>query len=311
MSHELVVRQGALSAPDTLRASRDALDRTLEQDAELSVVEITTDATVLGAFQRRRDAPSDLPALVRVSGGPFVRVGPGTLHIVLALSQPGTLVACDARRIVNRYVRPLLRALTKRGALAHYFGRDWVSVGHRPIGQVGFAHDSRTGRTVFEAFVAVRRDFAPSGRPSFLGKEPATLEALSGLRFDMDALSSAIVAAYAIAADRVAIVRAVEPGAASGGAEPSDEPPWAASLEEAIGRVAAGRDSKGALRLGGDLLASRDAIDRVASLVDGLPRGADAAEVGAIVDRELSGPGVALDGVRDLASLRDVLFKAR
>ncbi len=309
MSRELVVRRGALAAPDAMRASRTALDRVLEGDAELAVVEITSEATVLGAFQRRHDAPDDPPQEVRGSGGPFVRVGPGTLHVLLALSHPAALVPCDARRIVNRHVRPLLRALTKRGALAHYFGRDWVSVGHRPIAEVGFAHDSETGRAVFEAFVAVGYDFAPSGRPSFLGKEPGTLESVTGLRFDTPALAGAIVAAYTTAADRVAVTRGAPQLVGVHAADLPDDPPWTATVDEAIGSIGAGRDSSGALRIGGDLLASRDALHRVATLVDALPPGRGIEEVGAIVDREFSRATVALDGVRHLGSLRDVLWR--
>ena len=176
----LIVRQGELSAEDASRVSLASLDRPLEGDAELAVMAVTTGATVLGAFQRHHGALPSPPIVRRISGGAFVRVDRGTLHVVLALARPAALVACDARHIVNRYVRPLLRALTKSGALAHYFGRDWVSVAKRPVGQVGFAHDSRTGRAVFEAFVAVTHAFAPAGRASFLGKEPATLEAVTG-----------------------------------------------------------------------------------------------------------------------------------
>jgi hypothetical protein len=231
--------------------------------------------------------------------------------VVLALSHPAVLVECDARHIVNRHVRPLLRALTKQGALAHYFGRDWISVAHRPVGQVGFAHDSRTGRTVFEAFVAVGCPFAPAGRPSFRGKEPGTLESLMGRTWNLPALASAIVEAYTQTSGRVATPRALGACGDSIEQEPDDHPPWAACVDEAIGQVAAGRDASGVLRLGGDLLASRDALDRVASLVAALPSGAGPTEIGAILDRELSPSSVALDGVRDLASLRDVLFRAR
>jgi hypothetical protein len=67
----------------------------------------------------------------------------------------------------------------------------------------------------------------------------------------------------------------------------------------------------GILRVGGDLLASRDALDRVAMEVAALPGDAPLEAIGAIVDRELSPTNVALDGVRNLAHLRDVLAKAR
>ena len=308
----MIVRQGELSAEDASRVSVAALDRPLEGDAELAVMAVTTGATVLGAFQRHHGALPSPPIVRRISGGAFVRVDRGTLHVVLALARPAALVACDARHIVNRYVRPLLRALTKSGALAHYFGRDWVSVAKRPVGQVGFAHDSRTGRAVFEAFVAVTHAFAPAGRASFLGKEPATLEAVTGRSFDLSLLQARIVDTYAAESERFAEPRPLD--APNGDLDPrTDEPPWAASLDEVIGVVGAGADASGQLRLGGDLLASRDALDRVASRVAALPDDTADIErvVGAIVDQELSPTSVGFDGVRDLATVRDVLVRAR
>lgn len=312
----LIVRQGELSAEDASRVSVAALDRPLEGDAELAVMAVTTGATVLGAFQRHHGALPSPPIVRRISGGAFVRVDRGTLHVVLALARPAALVACDARHIVNRYVRPLLRALTKSGALAHYFGRDWVSVAKRPVGQVGFAHDSRTGRAVFEAFVAVTHAFAPAGRASFLGKEPATLEAVTGRSFDLSLLQARIADTYAAEYERFVEPRPFEPpngDSAPAPAPAADEPRWAASLDEVIGVVGAGADASGQLRLGGDLLASRDALDRVASRVAALPDDTADIErvVGAIVDQELSPTSVGFDGVRDLATVRDVLVRAR
>jgi len=299
---------GALPAGAAMAMSRSALDRPLACDAELSVVALTTAATVLGAFQRHHGLPTDLPLVRRVSGGPHVRIGPGTLHVLLALSDPTALMPCDARRLVNRYVRPLRRALTKAGALTHYFGREWISAGHRPVGQVGFAHDSRTGRAVFEAFVAVSTPFALAGRASFLGKEPVTLDALVDRAIDVEALATRIVEAYADEAER-----SERTALAAGEApvEPWIDPPWAAIAEEAIGDVCAGQDARGVLRLGGDLLASRDALVRVADSVAGLPDDASVDAIGAVVDAELTASGVAVDGVRDLASIRDVLRRAR
>jgi hypothetical protein len=305
----LFSRSGALPATEAMSLSRGALDRPLGGDAELTVASITTEATVAGAFQRHHRLPEGTVRLRRVSGGPFVSVGPGTLHVLLRLDRPAALVACDPRRLMNRYVRPLLRALTKSGALTHYFGREWISAGHRPVGQVGFAHDSRTGRAVFEAFVAVGHPFAPVGRPSFLGKEPGTLESVMGRAFDVHAVAARIAEAYAAEADHVT-VSGIEPGE-PGVAERWEDPPWAAAVEEALGEVAAGRDAAGILRVGGDLLASRDALDRVAMEVAALPGDAPLEAIGAIVDRELSPTNVALDGVRNLAHLRDVLAKAR
>jgi hypothetical protein len=301
------------SALEAAALSRNALDMDLVFDAELSVHPIAADGVMLGAFQRGAGMPRDRALVRRGSGGPAVRVGDGTVHVLLALAEPSTLVRCEPNRLVNRYVRPLLRALTKLGASAHYFGRDWISVKHRPSAWVGFAHDATTQRSLFEALIAVRTPFALQERASFLGKAPGTVEAIVGEPLDLDKLVDAIVAAYLHAYGR----------------QPSDlpplritelhhedaalraDPPWRATVQEAIGEIGAGIDRRGALRLGGDLLISRDAITRVESRLAELSPSEGDSGIGRIVDEELTSPRVALDGVRSLANVRDVIARAR
>lgn len=265
------------------------------------------DARVLGAYQRAAGMTDALPLVRRGSGGPDVVMGPGTIHVALALSAPDALEPCDPKRIVNRAVRPLLRALTKTARLTHYFGRDWVSVMHRPAAWVGFAHDSTTGRALFEAFVALRVPFAATDRASFLGKPQGTLEEIAGRSLDASVVADAIADAYA--ARHGAAEVTAEP-AEGGGPTPEDpraDPPWAATVEEAIGVIGAGPDARGRMRVGGDLLVSRDALARLeARLVD-----ASDDDVGRIVDETLAAPGVAIEGVRSLASVEDVVLRAR
>jgi hypothetical protein len=308
------VRMGLVLAGDReARAiaarSRAALDRPLGADAELSVTVVLDDAVLLGAFQRAAGLGIASGASVqrRGSGGPEVRVGPGTVHVALSLAHPASLVACDEKHIVNRTVRPLLRALTKAGgtgAPAHYFGRDWVSIAHRPVAWVGFAHDATTRRTLFEALVAVRTPFAVTERGSFLGKPQATLEGLAGAAVDEAKLAQAIADAYSRGVEVVPLDgpdgSAVDPAA-------EGDPPWAATVEEAIGTLGAGVDAQGVFRVGGDLLVSRDALARLEA------RAATAGEedLGRIVDETLAAPGVALDGVRSLTGVRDVIAAAR
>jgi hypothetical protein len=87
------------------------------------------------------------------------------------------------------------------------------------------------------------------------------------------------------------------------------EPPWAARVEEVIGPVCAGRDSAGVLRLGGDFMASRDAVARLeARLAHSAEPSAD--ELGVWVNEAFAAPGIAIEGVRDLGSLRTVLLLA-
>jgi len=330
-----VVRAEAQSARAMAAHSRSALDRPLRCSAELWVAVACDHASLMGAFQRGAGMPATSGPLVRRgSGGPLVLVGEGTVHVALALAHPGALVAADEKRIVNRLVRPLLRALN--GSLgarcpAHFFGRDWVSVAHRPAAWVGFAHDAATRRTVFEAFVAVRTPFAADQRPSFRGRVPGTLEAIAGIALEPERIATAILEAYSREAGEVVLEAPPQPSElsqvsqavplshaslASGGPgepgsmEPDDpraDPPWAATCEEAIGVLGAGPDAHGTFRVGGDLLVSRDALARLEQ------RAASASddELGAIVDETLGAPGVALDGVKSLASVRDVIARAR
>jgi hypothetical protein len=311
MKRRLGVRlRGPTDARAAITNEADGLDRELAFDAELSVTEIATEAQVFGAFQRRAGATAGAILARRVSGGGLVQVSAGTLHVALVLASSSSLVACTPRTILNRYVRPLLRALTKGGAPASYFGRDWISVGHRPAASVGFAHDVGTGRTVFEAFVALRRPFSEP-RASFLGKPPGSLESICGRAFDAGHLARAIVDAYLAAGDRDPHELSSHTAAASLlDDDVAAEPPWVACIEEAIGPVCAGRDRRGVLRLGGDLLASRDAIAELEAKIAVLGHDAGPDELGRAVQEALGAPGVALEGVRDLGSVREAITRA-
>jgi hypothetical protein len=236
--------------------------------------------------------------------------------VALALAHPGALVPCDEKRIVNRAVRPLLRALTRAGHMAHYFGRDWVAVAHRPVAWVGFAHDASTRRTLFEGFVAVRTPFAIAERASFLGKPHATLEtagAPGGARaVDSARIAGAIADAYAREASPSDLEWPELPGAppsvdALAAADPRADPPWAATTEEAIGTLGAGPDARGVFRVGGELMVSRDALARLEARV----AAASDDDLARAVDETLAAPGVALDGIRSLASVLDVISRAR
>jgi hypothetical protein len=305
-----VVLAGETDSRSIAASSRLALDRTLRCPAELSIALAADDMVLLGAFQRAAGlgvGPAT-PLARRGSGGPEVRIGPGTVHVALSLESPGSLVRCDETRIVNRHVRPLLRALTRAGgtgAVAHFFGRDWISVAHQPIAWVGFAHDAATRRTFFEAFVAVRTPFALAGRGSFRGRLPGTLASIAGATVNEARLVEAIVDAYAhdvtaVPLEALDVVPPLDDDVGS-------DPPWAAVVDEAIGPLGAGPDGRGVFRVGGDLLVSRDALARLQK------RAASAAEddLGRIVDETLGAPGVALDGVQSLTRVRDVIAAAR
>jgi hypothetical protein len=262
-------------------------------EVELVVTAPSESVVVRGAFER-----PNAGELRRGSGGAAVRVGPGTLWIQLSLPRPDALVACPPGAIVNRYVRPLLRTLTRvTGTPASYFGRDWVSVAHRPVAAVGFAYEARTGRTLFEAIVGVNEPFATEARPSFRGKSPVTLAELAGA-VDPLRLAAAIEEAYAVANHEPTIGSTNPPGEAI-------EPPWTAFREEAIGVVAAGPDRHGRLRIGGEIMGAYDVVAELASEAATAPIDA----IGEIVDRHAA--RAVLFGIRSFASIRDVIVEAR
>ncbi len=309
----LAVRSfGTLDARQVAALSRDALDLPLEGDAELWTGEIDGRALAIGAFERGHGMPPERPLTRRGTGGPPVVLEHGIFWVALSLAHPAALVACDAVRLMNRYVRPLLRALTSLGCDARYFGRDWVSVRHEPAAWIGMAHDAGSGRSFVESFVAVRTPFAPGPSPSLLDKTPSTLEQLSGRALDATQLQDAVVDAYAKAYGRD-IVRAAADAPLSAldrDAELRSEPAWAATCDEAIGKLGAGPDARGEFRVGGELMASRDALARLSSLSAPLGPGASPEDVERIVRDAFEAPGVALFGVRSLASLRDVVVRA-
>lgn len=304
MSDLAILSLDALDAARAAAISQRALDHALAADAELVVAPIAGDAVLLGAFQRACELGAGIrPLAARGTGGPAVRATDGVLFVHLALARVDALVACDAERLVNRHVRPLLAAIGRVAAPARFFGRDWIAVAHRPAGLVAFAHDATTGRAAFEAFVGVEAPFALGARASFLGKAPGALAELAGKRVQTAHVARAVVDAYAGAWG----ARVIAGSALDASAPPAplaDEPPWGAAREDAIGLVAAGRDRAGALRVGGEIMASRDAV---AALERGLAAGAH--ELDALAARAFAPPAV-LVGARPetiVAALREVL----
>lgn len=273
------------------------------------------EAVVLGAFQRPSEVPEepDLPRLRRGSGGGPARVGPGAVWMQLALARPDALVPCTADKLLNRYVRPLLRALTRTTNVpVHYFGRDWVSAVHRPIALVSFAHEASSGRCLFEAFVAVNASVALSERSSFRGQRAATCDEVSGRAIEPSAVLEAIVEAYAGEGTTIeALARAEVAFAARDEAIVGSRPPWSVVREEAIGDLGAGRDPLGRIEIGGELMASSDAISRLRDDLAALPPGASSDDVGRVVDAAMTEGGAVLFGVRSLASIRDAIVQAQ
>lgn len=321
-----VLRLEAAPVSRVAAVSRGALDRPLAHDGELLLATLADEAIVLGALQRASElgAADDgaRTLLRRGSCGAEVVVGAGSLWMQLALSRSDAFVRCEPSRLLNRYVRPLLRALTKVGAVAHYFDRDWISAGRRPVAMIAFAHDVGSGRALVEAVIAVRTPFALRARPSYLGKPPATLADV-GSNVELARLGDAIAEAYGAAYGRAIVDRpdftaddalgdprqGKATSTASSGDDLRGDPPWAATRDEAIGVVGAGRDRDGRMRIGGELMASRDAVTRLEARLAEVDD-SDAVAIGSAVDASLGAADVALVGVRSLTSLRDVVLEA-
>jgi hypothetical protein len=129
---------------------------------------------------------------------------------------------------------------------------------------------------------------------------------VAGEPVDLDALSATVRDAYAKAYAR----EPVELGLEAVTIEPEDaraDPPWRASVAEVIGEISAGPDASGTFRVGGDLLASRDAI----AALEAKLTGASDDEVPRIVDATLAAPGVVVDGVKSLESIARAILAAR
>src|SRR5690348_15410474 len=118
-----VVRLDRSPAVELAARSRAGLDAGRDT---LLLGEARDEAVVLGTFQRPSEIATNDPIVARGSGGGAARVSPGTVWLQLALGRPDALVPCSAEKLINRYVRPLLKALTHVSSVpASYFGRDW------------------------------------------------------------------------------------------------------------------------------------------------------------------------------------------
>jgi hypothetical protein len=166
-------------------------------------------AVVLGAGQRagrvlQLDACAAAGTVVyrRLTSGTAAYVGARAIVWTLALPHVAALVPdATPRTLLNRNVRAFLDGLRRAGGgLAHYLGREWISVGRRPAALLGFevsaAHDGGSapkppsGAVIIEVIAGVD---APLALPEalataeeraidrWLGKTPAALgEVMAG-----------------------------------------------------------------------------------------------------------------------------------
>ncbi len=122
------------------------------KDAEVWLAGSVTSgpAVLLGAVQRA-GAVVDMAACGRQGVGVYRRATTGTaawaggrvLVWTLALPHVAALAPdATARTVLNRNVRGFLQGLTRAGALAQYYGREWVSVRRRPAALLGLEWSS-------------------------------------------------------------------------------------------------------------------------------------------------------------------------
>jgi hypothetical protein len=290
--------------------------------------------TVLGA------APPPLPVARRATGGRALRAGQGAFALLIVQPHSGALLPdgrpVPASKIVNRAVRPLLGALASLGVSAGYFGRDFVSVGGRPVAHVSW-DARRAGPALFEAIVGVERpvlfaDAYPGAPAAPAGEAPWAALAEVAPTVPRLPASDALCAALRRGFEVRLGTAPGEPQPAPEPAVPSwpgvDEelPPRASSLREVpIGRVHArveidelaprrlalpeGTRVLARARLLGDFQADAESMSDLHERLRGCP--ATLLEVGGHIDRLFS-PGSAgtLVGVRSLRPLADSILEA-
>jgi hypothetical protein len=206
-------------------------------------------AVLLGAGQRagrvvRLDAcaAASTPVLRRCTAGTAAYVGGEAIVWTLALPHVAALVPdTTPRTLLNRNVRGFLEGFRRAGAMAHYFGREWISVRHRPAALLGF-EVTPEGAVLIEVIagmgapVAIPEALAaPEEREldRWLGKAPAGLgELMKGeAREIAAAVTKAVTLRAAVAVDSVSAVEVVPVAPVTG-----EDDPMPAGVEVRPGR---------------------------------------------------------------------------
>lgn len=265
-------------------------------------------AVLLGQHQRaarvvdvERCRAGGIPVFRRATSGTAAFVGRRALLFSLALPHVGALFAdASPRTLLNRNVRPFLRGLSAAGAMAHYFGREWVSARKRPAMLVGF-DATEDGAVLVEAIAGIEEAFAlPDEIASederavdrFTGNAPAGLAEVLPAGTTPEKVAQCVADAVGARASGPVIVRLEGPLARVGDAHAGDAhtggdagrfsvdlgsadpvPEGATLLAPArvpIGWLERARmPDNGGLWLGGDVLAPRWVLDRLAAAASG------------------------------------------
>lgn len=271
-----------------LAASPALLEACRDGRARVAAAVVEGPAVILGARQRAGRvvdldacARAGAPVLRRATTGTAAWVGARAIVWTVALPHAAALVAdATTRTILNRNVRPFLRALTKAGAVARYFGREWIAVEHRPVAIAGY-DVTRDGRVLLEVIagwdeaVALPDALVTEAERAvdrWRGHAPLALVDAVAAGWDVGRLARSVFpdadeAQPAVAESLAREVTARDPvpeGMALG-----------APVRVPIGYVEAARDG-GRAWLGGDLLAATWWLDDAARALlagDALPEG--------------------------------------
>jgi hypothetical protein len=273
------------TVPEALALAAALLERASSGEAQITASLLEGPAVVLGALQRAGRvidvaacATAGTPVLRRATTGTAAYIGRRAIVWTLALPHVAALHPdATPRTLLNRNVRGFLQGLSRGGAPARYFGREWIAIDHRPAALLGF-EALPDGRILIEVFAGLDASIAlPASLCAdeeravdrWRGKEPMALA-------PRDPAMIALQVIEAVAARAGANLDGAEPPAplvvAPPITDPRDPVPPGLALTERkrapIGWIDAAADvATGRLWLGGDLLVASFAVRELALAV--------------------------------------------
>lgn len=320
----VAIVDGPNEAGLAVERSDDELTRALsDRDVALAfyACALTGDMLTLGAFQRQ-PLSDGAAAVRRRTGGITAFAGEGVVYLAMRLRNASVAMPCPHNRVLNRNVRGLLAGLSTSGVPAHYFGRDFVSVAHRPAVLTTWTRDE-SGAVDLEFFVSTGRSFdarefvhdSDAYAAHFLGKTPITLAESWGAAPTIEDLTDRV--ARRGYAERIGLAYDLrEPSSQAVTAavtrERSTELRWSTPHAIPIGSLEAGVRLEGGLiadaELAGDFMADAALNVRLAAELRGKP--ATAENIVAAVNDVFLREGLHVEGVASLEPVRDALLEA-
>lgn len=153
---------------DALGLGVTALDLAEQRNTPVFGVSLVQSrAVILGAMQRtgcvinaNACARKGVGMMRRLTTGPAAFLDGSGLILTLALPHVAAIYE-DAtnRTLLNRNVRPFLHAFNQASVMAHYFGREWISLRKSPAALIGFDM-TRTGAVLIEVILGADNSIA-------------------------------------------------------------------------------------------------------------------------------------------------------